>query len=454
MAMDLKKTWNNLVSRLSFEESRAAQADLLGHEQVWGLGKGWSPTTYGEYYAKSVPVYAAVTVRAESMARLPWKIFFTPQDGERREVGPGNRAWDLLQRPNPWFSPAELRYATECHLMLWGRAFWVLEDSLESPGKKEIWPVRPDRMQVLPGRGSRGPYIRGYVYEGLNGDPVAYLPEEVAYFRMFNPLEERAGLSPIAPLRLSVDMGLEGLAYNRNTFKSGGIPDYVLLAEGTMTQPEADAFYERWQSRYSGPAGMRRPAIATQIKDVKALAFSNRDLEFLETLKWTVEDASRVYRVPITMLGDLRFATLANVNNLEIGYWRNAMMPHAVLQEGQINHHLLPLLGLGRYEVAHDFGVIEVLGESEQVRLEREVEYLDRGVMTINEVRRGRGMVEVAWGNEPTPQEPRPGTERPGQRRGGDGENSSPGDPGSPASVAEKVNLEALQQAISRNGHS
>jgi HK97 family phage portal protein len=382
--------------------SRASAVDVTPHEQHFGVGHDWAPTEYAQYYASSVPVYSAVQVRADSLARVPWRVYRGFADGTKREIEPLHPLRTLLDRPNPWMTASELRRATETYLLLWGRAFWTIEEGEE--GARELWPVRPDRMTILPGTGPRSNYIRGYLYTGEDGKEVAYLPDEVVPFTLFNPLKERTGLSPIAPSRLSIEMGLDALRYNRNTFKYASVPDFLLMAEPTLTEAEVEAFYKRWETRYSGPVGMRRPAIASSIRGVEKLAFSQRDMEFLESLYWSVGDAARVFRVPETMLGLLRYATLANTDLFERAFWRNTVMPQAHLYQDRINNFLLPQLGYPLHQVEFDFSVIEVLGEPEDARLRREVAYLQEGVLTINEVRTSRQLEEVPWGNQPKPQ--------------------------------------------------
>jgi len=379
--------------------SRAAQTHVYPHHETQGIGQEWTPANYGDYLAKSVPAYTAINIRATSMSQVPWRAYRTQRSGDRQELEPTHPLRLMLEQPNPWFTASELRYATETSLLLWGKAFWTLETS-EDGQRRELWWARPDRMWVIPGQGRNGPYIRGYVYDGPQGR-VAYLPQEVEYFRMFNPLEERSGLAPIAPLRLSLDLSLDATRYNRNTFRNGAIPDYLMIGEQDLTQQQVEEFYQRWEKRFSGPDNAHRPAIATAIKDVKSLAFSNRDLEYLDSLKWTLADASRVTGVPLTMMADLQFATLANMEALERQYWRNTIMPQTRRVSDRMNRSLLPKLGYPGLEVAFDFSDIQALGEDESVRIRREDDYLDRGVLTINEVRRDRGLPDVAWGNEP-----------------------------------------------------
>lgn len=380
------------------KSSRAVQSDVLPHQIHWGTGQDWRPTTYGEYFTKSVPVYSAVRIRADALARVPWTLTRSTPQG--RQLLPDNHPLvQQLNQPNPWYSGSDLRRATETNLCLWGTAFWTLEAN-----GAEIWPIRPDRMRVLPE--ARGPrHIRGYIYEGINGE-VAYLPEEVEFFRLFNPLQEHTGLSPLAPLRLSADMGQDALKYNRNTFRNGAMPDYVLLADEMLTDAQAEEFYRRWEKRFQGPDRAHRPAIASSIRDIKTMAFSQREMEFTEGLRWSIKDASRIYGVPETLLSELQFATLSNIETLERTFWRNTIIPEAIMIQERITTSLLPKLGYHGYQLEFDFSGIEALSEGEEQRLKRETEYLDRGVLTINEVRQARNLDPVTWGNVPTPRAP------------------------------------------------
>ena len=377
--------------------SRAAAADVFPHHRAHGLGGNWTPTSYADYYATSVPVYAAVTRRAEAMSRTPLTVERVLPDGERVPAGPEHELQRLLNRPNPWMTGAELRFATEVNLNLWGLAYWALETVDE--GRVELWPVRPDRLTPLPGEGRT--YIKGYVYRGLAGD-TAYLPREIVSFGNYNPLQDRTGLSPIAPLRLSVDMAKDAARYNRQTFRNGGIPDYILFGEGELTDQQVEQFYQRWEDRFAGPDLSHRPAIASGIRDMKSLAFSQREMEFIEGLRWSVEEASRVFGVPEPLLGRLEHATLANVESLERIFWRLTMLPAAKRLEERVAWDLLPKLGYERgYAVRCDVTGIDVLTEQEEPRLARETAYLDRGVMTINEVRESRNLERAPWGDEP-----------------------------------------------------
>ena len=254
--------------------NRASATDLDWMDGVVGGNGGWARTEYGDYYVKAVSVYAAVKLRAEALTRPPLIVHRKTPEGLSLPVGSSHPLQQVLDQVNPWFTRGDLWRATEIYLNLWGSAFWALER--DEHGRWQIWPLRPDRVNIIP---DKEQYIKGVVYTGRNG-PVAYTTNEILWLRYFNPLEEYAGLSPLAPARMSVDMGLEGLRSNRNFLRNSARPDFVLLTNDSMTDMEIEEFYNRWEALHRGPGNANRPAIASFVRDIKTLGFSHRDMDF------------------------------------------------------------------------------------------------------------------------------------------------------------------------------
>ena len=373
--------------------NRASAVDLDWFQGIGGSSLGWARTEYGEYYATSVPVYSAVKLRADALSRPELGLYRRSSDGTLSPVAAGHPAKQLLDRVNPWYTRGDLWRATEIYLSLWGSSYWALER--DQDGRREIWPLRPDRVSVVP---DSRQYIRGFLYMGRNG-PVAYTADEVLWLRYFNPLEEFGGLSPMAPVRLAADMGKDGLRFNRNFLRNSAQPDFLLLTAETMTDKEIEEFYNRWEARYRGPANARRPAIANFVQDIKTLGFNQRDMDFIRGLRWSLEEVSRAFGVPKPLLSDLERATFSNVNAAERMFWRNTILPEMAYLEEQLNRMLLPKLGYPDLTVRFDTAGIEVLREDENARVSREAQLLDRGVLTINEVRRSRNLPDVIWGD-------------------------------------------------------
>ena len=379
----------------------AADADAFS---AFGPPVGWNPAEYGQYYAASTPVYAAIRLRADALSRPPVIVYRRdPGGAPRLPVGPQHPAQQLLDRVNRWYTRADLWRATEIYLNLWGSAYWMLDR--DPHGNRELWPLRPDRVSIIP---DRHHYIRGFVYHGRSR-MIALTPDEVIWFRYFNPLEEYAGLSPVAPARLAVDMGQDALRFNRNFLRNSAQPDFVMLTNEYMNDAEVEDFYRRWEARYRGPANARRPAIASFVRDIKTLGLSHREMDFIQGLRWSLEEISRAYGVPRPLLSDLERATFSNVNAAERFFWRNTMVPEMTFLAEQVTRNLFPLLGYPDLELQFDLTAIEALSEDQTARTHRETQLLDRGVLTINEVRQSHNLPPVPWGNKwPAPKSPPP----------------------------------------------
>ena len=128
-----------------FRANRVAPVLSGETARMWGVGSEWRPLSYGEYYPRSVPVYAAIRLRGESVARTPL-VVHRPAPGSGGEVpaGTDHPMQRLLDMPNPFWTRGDLWRATETYLGLWGSAFWGLERDA-SGEVSEIWPLRPDR---------------------------------------------------------------------------------------------------------------------------------------------------------------------------------------------------------------------------------------------------------------------------------------------------------------------
>ncbi len=363
---------------------RTSSLDRGGWEEL-DTGWSWTPESYGGYYPKSALVYSAIKLRQDAVARVPLVVH--RGEGER-PAGADHPAQRLLDRPNPFWTRGELWRATETYLGLWGSAFWGLER--DGGGRvAEIWPLRPDRMRVVPDEES---YVRGFVYMAGGQQAASYLPEDVVWMRYFNPLDEYAGLSPMAPLRLSADMGLDSLRASRSALLNDSAPGIFIETQDTPSDDEVREFHERWEARFRGVDKVRRPAFLGGGMSVRSLGFSPREMEYFRSMRWSLEDVSRVYGVPKPMLADLEQATFSNFNTARRVFWEDTIVPQLGFYEEALNAGLMPGLGDGTLRARFDVSGVEALRETENDRAKRRIGYVKAGIMTAEEVREEMGL--------------------------------------------------------------
>ena len=372
-------------------------------QTAYGAQAGWAQTAFGEYYPRSAVVYAAIKVRQDAIARLPLRVLRRIPASRQRMDGVNARAGGelvgadhplqrLLDSPNPFWSRSDLWRATETYLSLWGAAFWALERD-ENGNIAEIWPLRPDKMRPIP---DAQRYIKGFVYVGSGSELVPYLPDDVVWMRYFNPLDEYAGLSPIAPLRQSADMGMDALRANRKLLQNDSTPGLIIETEGFPTDADVSEFYARWESRFQGVEKMRRPALLSPGMKASNLGFSPRDMEYIESLRWSLEDVTRVFGVPKVMIGDLENTTFSNFSTARRLFWEDTIAAQLAFYQESLRQHLLPHFGDDSLTVEFDMSGVEALKESEENKAKRRRIYVEAGIMTIDEVRREMNLPPIA----------------------------------------------------------
>ena len=435
--------------------NRVAPALGSKWEQKLGVGQSWTPLSYGEYYPRSALVYSAIRVRQDAVVRVPLRVYrriagpdresasglarverragvSVPQSGLNsgpspsleaarpdwsdpnaytspsvrdntrqgmlQPVGPDHVAQRLLDTPNPFWTRGDLWRSTETYLGLWGSAYWGLERDAQGQ-VSEIWPLRPDKTRVIP---DTERYIKGFVYVGQGQRLIPYVPEDIVWIHYFNPLDEYAGLSPIAPLRLSADMGLDALRASRNNLSNESTPGLFVETTDTPTDDEVKEFYERWEARFKGVDKVRRPVLLSGGMKAANLGFSPKDMEYVQSLRWSLEDVARVYGIPKAMLGDIERITFSNFQTARKVLWEDTIVPQLIFYQEALQQMLLPNFSDPALTVEFDLTVVEALRENENDKAQRRQVYVNTGILTINEVRQEMNLPPVEWGDWPS----------------------------------------------------
>ena len=379
---------------VEIRQSPLIEAQITPLAETQGVGPEWAKPIYGTYYAKSVSVYTAIKLRSAGVTRPPLRVYQGTPD-KKTEVPPTHPLAMLLTKVNPFWTRGDLLRATSTYLDLWGSCFWVLTKQSPSSPPTEIWPARPDKMRII---GSRRNYIAGFEFD--NGtERIPLLPKEVIWFRHFNPMDELSGFAPVANLRLSADLGIDALRSNRNLFVNGMMFNNVWIkADMKLGDSDIADLEKRLKKKFSGPENANKPFVASGL-EAKNLGFAPKDMEHIQSLRWSLEDTGRVYGIPLPLLGDMTKTSFANMQEAQNIFWRNTMVPYLGFLEEEINEMLVPQFGDPTLFVEFDLSAIEALQENMNEVAERMNSQVDRGILTINEVRLEMGLKPLPWGD-------------------------------------------------------
>lgn len=373
------------------------QADVTPSDAAYGYGpETYQPAEYVDYLATSNAVYTCARLRAECLASLPARLYRGEGDN-RKEVTSG-QLYDLLHRVNKHWTFPRLVSMHEYSMCLWGECYWFLErgQSGRMP-PQEIWWGRSDSTYVYP---DPVEYIKGYGYmPRMGGMPIGYLPSEVIAFRYPNPANQWRGLSPLAAARLAADSANAAMRSNRNIFANGvQAGGFIGPPSGGMLTPEqARDLEEDISRRFKGVDKAHRWGVLRYDFALKEAGITPKDAEFLGMLKWTLEEGCRAYGIPLDLVGGQR--TYENVNAALLALWMNTVIPEKRMIESELGEQLLPMFPGQADSVELDISGVAILKEDDQKTWTMANQQIERGVLTINEWRKEKGLDPVPWGD-------------------------------------------------------
>ncbi len=339
-----------------------------------------------QIYSKSPWVYVAVNRIAEAASLVPLHVYQHSTDGLMKIEGhPLER---LLDAPNPFISRFELLEQTLGMLELTGNAYWFLVGD-DSGAPVEIWPLRPDRMSVVP---DEQRYIKGYIYE-IGGQQIPMEVLEVVHFKRWHPTNDYYGLSALQAARLSITTDDAMAEWNRNSFgQNNGVPAGIVTIRDNISDGDFERIKREWRASYGGP--QRRTAfLRGGTIDWQDIGLSHTDLDFLKGRQANRDQILNIFGIPVGLVSDN--ATEANAKVAERSFIERTLWPKLVRLSQKITQELLPFWPGDLVAQFEDIRPTDAKARLDEIRTAYRV-------LSINELReRYYHLPPVAWGDNP-----------------------------------------------------
>jgi len=375
------------------KESRTTQAIVMET-----LGKPiWTPRDYANFaregYAKNVYVYACVRTISMAIAGIPWLVYQKLPNGELQEV-PEHPLAQLLQKPNPYQGGSSFFENIAGYLMLAGNAY--IEAVIPSSGRpKELYVLRPDRMQVVPGDGSN--LIGGYIYT-VNGQQVQFTTDQILHLKLFNPINDWYGMSPIEAAAYSIDENNEFRSWNMALLQNAGRPAGALKTSDHLTEEEFERLKNIINEQYSGYKNAGRPLILEGGLEWQEIGLTPEEIHWADGLKLTAREIAIAFGVPPELIGDSENKTYSNWQESRRAFYEETVLPLMDWLQSELNNWLAVKFGTD-IVVKYDQDEIEALQENRSEVWNRAIAAVRAGILTPNEARELLGYDPVPGAN-------------------------------------------------------
>lgn len=281
-------------------------------------------------------VWACVRIRADLVSTLPLEAF--------RVVGGEPRPMDdppLLANPGgEGITTEDWLYQTQVSLDLRGNAFGVVaaRDGMQFPTQIEL--VHPDLCNV-----SRSP--SGALVYRIAGSKIA--SSDVYHEKQFMSPGGILGLSPVTYAARSMGIALAAEKFGADWFQDGAHPSAVLTTDRPVDEGQAKTIKQKF---IEAVRGTREPVVLGLGMKYQAISVSANESQFLETMRWGVQQVARIYGVPPEMIaGDSgNSMTYANVEQRAIDFLTYGIGPTLARRERAFSR-LLPPRQIVRYNL-------------------------------------------------------------------------------------------------------
>lgn len=359
-------------------------------------GHGVSPKTdFGslakEGFMENSVLFSCVKEISSAVAGVPWLLFRRLPNGERREILE-HPLLDLIERPNPLQGKFEWIESAASFLYLSGNSYLECVGSGDrSSIPKEIYVLRPDRMRVIP---DPVHYVSGYEYT-VSGRKVKFSAEQVLHLKLFHPLDDWYGLSPVQVAALAIDKLNSGDKWNSSLLQNAAVPSGALTCKQRLTDEQFERLKTEMRRQIQGVNNAREPLLLEQDLEWKELGISPKDMDWIEGLKLSALQVAQVYNVPPELIG-LNPATYQNRKEARKALYTEVICPFLNRFRDALNNWLVPRFGENLLLDYNKDG-IEALSEDQEALWNR-VNQSD--FLTLNEKRRMVGFDNVPGGDQ------------------------------------------------------
>lgn len=361
----------------------------------------WAVNTFTKWSRKKLLkqykglVYACINAIAEDFAKYE-PIFYKIDRRSGQKKAYRHPFAEVIENPNPSLSKFDLMFATAAFLELTGDAFWYYALGERSRTPKEIYLMRPDKVEVVVD-GKTGEVI-GYKFRQDDGTKIPLDVDEVEHIHTFHPENPYRGMGTLEAGITYVEIENDTSTFQRNFMKNQATPSGVLTISGKIEKEAFNKLKQQWKEKQAGLANVGKTLFIREA-DAKftkiGLSLGELDMKALKEL--SEEKLYKMFRVPQIILGHTDQSGLgrANAETADYIFAKRNIDPKQTRLDDSLQRTLRR-----NYKETNT-----VIGHVSQIPEDRTAELAeaDKGVgrwITVNEMRQKKGMPTVDGGDE------------------------------------------------------
>lgn len=267
---------------------------------------------------KNIWVYRCVNLIAESITSAYWQI--KDRGGNVKDNHP---LLKLLERPNNDMPPKDVWQTIWKHTELCGNSYLL---KLKIGNRtRELWPLYPDKMRPIPSE-MDGVMLDGYEFQN-SGNLQKYEPSQIIHYKYTDPSNLYTGLPPYKAALRNIDIARQQDDWNYYSLVNRFEPSLLVSLAKDATEEQVQAASKKFKEKYRNKKDAGKPLLMSGIDKVDRLSYTSNEMDYIESKKMIREEICNAFGVPPILVGLAENASLNNVKEYEIVFWRHTLLP-------------------------------------------------------------------------------------------------------------------------------
>ena len=283
-------------------------------------------------------VYACIRIKAESIGQLPARLYrvdAATQEKQRLNTGREHKIFTTQPNAHQTFQEFVETYVTAMEVL--GNFYAEVKRNRYG----NVYEIIPFKYQqnVSVNMDSLGRVV--YTYVTNDGTPKQetkrYAQNEILHIKL-NSLNGYLGLSPITQASMTIGTTIAQEQHAAAMFEHGARPSGILSTDETFDDDEAiSRIRDSWNETYSGTRNVGKTAILEYGLKYQQIQMTAVDAQLLEQRKFSREQIATIFRVPLHMLQAATGMKYSNIEQNNIAFLRDSLMPLITKLENHIN---------------------------------------------------------------------------------------------------------------------
>lgn len=323
--------------------------------------------------ALGVPaIWCAVNFISDTMAALPLNVYKKTKTG--REKLTDQLQTILHDAPNEEQSSFQWRKMLYVQYLTRGRGLaWIERDIANKP--KNLWLLDPQKTKITIKNNRKYYEFGGNIYES----------SEIIDLAFMESIDMSGGAySPIMRNKDSVALMIAVTKYGAAFFRSGGIPAHVYKSNASTVEAAKNARKDLSEGFKKASQDGTNTIIVHTTEDLKALNNDPEKMQMIDTQRFCIEQASRMFMIPPTFLHDLTHGTFSNTEQQGAQLKQYSIGNLANQFEQEVN---LKLFGRFNSKVYVELNLDGLLRGDYLSRIQGNATAIQTGQLTPNEAR-------------------------------------------------------------------